>query len=190
MALKVIGVSGHMGAGKDTVAALLCEMLRAHGAEVRQFAFATALKDLAVKYFDWDGHKSTDEKVRQHLDTPVYVNLLGGRHLLQGLGVLLRDEVDKHFWIKRLHGAIQKWVATTKAADHYAVIADTRFQEEADSVTWLFHVVRPGYTGDAHPSETIMDTEAFQARVTKRIENKGSLALLRESVGVALSELL
>lgn len=193
MALKFIGVSGHFGAGKDTVASMLVEMLRGRGKPAQRFAFADALKALCTKYFDWDGIKSLGVQSKHYDESKadvVYARTVGGRQLLQGLGVLMREEVQANFWVQRLELSAMRWARDIEAPVKYAIISDVRFLNETELCDLLLCVERPKYTGDAHLSETIMDTPEFRAHVTTVLPNAGTLDALRDRVGAFVTELL
>ena len=72
----IIGISGKMQSGKDTIAEYLVEK---YG--FRRIAFANKIKELAKDLFSWDGEK--DES---------------GRKLLQDLGYAMRL-IDEDVWI-------------------------------------------------------------------------------------------
>lgn len=124
---KLVGIMGHAGSGKDTVANML---VLHHGYE--KFAIADSLRYIArhvdsqldeiVWELGWDTAKK-DPKVRR---------------LLQNLGAAIRHEFGETFL---LHHVIGK-------CDENSVISDVRTKAEA---TWLLgaggillKVVRPG----------------------------------------------
>lgn len=98
----VILVSGYMGSGKDTFSEFLIKYLP----DAKKYAFADSIKEIARKYFNWDGIK--DEK---------------GRQLLIGIGAAGREE-NPFIWAERV---IEK-IKEKKPA--YAVISDWRFKNE------------------------------------------------------------
>ncbi len=146
--MKVIAISGHAGAGKDTFAKLLAKMLETYCANVLIVHYADLLKFICKTYFGWNGEK--DEQ---------------GRKLLQSVGTDIIRKKDPDFWVdfvvKMLKLIGHKW--------DYILIPDARFPNEIkrlrDAGFFVRHyrVVRDNYenglTGEqkAHPSETALD---------------------------------
>ena len=165
----LIAYSGHKQAGKDTLAAFMRQEFEKQGKRVVLLPFAKGVKDFATKYFNWDGEKSEAE-----IKTP-WGEFIGGRKLLQGIGLMMREEVSPAFWIDR-------WILAYQGAlNDYDVVqvTDCRFLNEAAAVKMmggkLIYVHRPGATGDGHPSETEMDTTAFQNVADVTINNSFEL---------------
>lgn len=181
MSLIVIGVTGTMGSGKDTVGGMLVKELNSRNFRAKQFAFASALKDAAKKFFKWDGHKDGDVFISAGDKTSDKTSIrLGGRSVLQGLGVFAREEVGKNFWVQKLETAIYQWAAEVGDYPNVAVVTDLRFINEAEWIAkrphQILRVVRPGFGGDNHISETEMQSEPFLKLVTHTFQNNGSLA--------------
>lgn len=175
--MKIVGIAGNMGSGKDTVTGMLKSQLQAKGQDVAVLRFAGLLKRMATFYFGWDGTKG-DRSVM--IDNEQY---FGGRQLLQGLGNVFRNEIDKDYWIKQLAKDADKIAAHID----YCLIPDCRFINEAKWIKSmsgkLIYVSRPGHVGDSDPSETEMDSVAFQNLVDMRVENNRDLKELEETVG-------
>lgn len=141
----IIGITGHMGAGKDTLASYF---IREHG--FVRVGFADALKD----------------EVRTRL--PRTLALIGGtdsadyvldhkppliRALLQEYGTQVRRRDDPNYWINR-------WVDRLPTGDVTIVTPDVRFENEAQRIVNLggmvVRVERPGYHGNGHESEQLV----------------------------------
>lgn len=187
MALYFLGVSGHYGAGKDTFGTALVTALQDRGVPAKRFAFADALKQLAKQYFKWDGVKSSDSRSPQYIDSDYcYVDLIGGRTLLQGLGLLFREQVQQNFWVQKLKEEAEAWMRSLETAlpltnrPCYAVVTDVRFFNETQLLHHLFFITREAHTGDAHISEQEMETDLFQKQVGTVVENNGTLEQLIE----------
>lgn len=174
MGVKFIGITGHMGSGKDTFGSMLIEELNALGTPARRFAFADALKRYAEEYFGWDGNKHIDLVVEENPDN-LNGRWIGGRKLLQGLGMIMRDKAHPDFWVQQVVKNACAWEGGA-----FAVITDCRFMNEAEFVDTLFKVCRDGYEGDSHASETTMDTDDFVRLVDYHVLNNGSLEDLRK----------
>ena len=162
----LIAYSGRKQAGKDTLAAFMRQEFEKQGKKVVLLPFAKGVKDFATKYFNWDGEKSEAE-----IKTP-WGEFIGGRRLLQGIGLMMREEVSPAFWIDR-------WILAYQGAlnDGYDVVqvTDCRFLNEAAAVKMmggtLIYVHRPGRLRDDHPSETEMNSKPFQRVVDFSISN-------------------
>lgn len=141
----IIGIVGKSGAGKDTVAKIICKNL----AFTKRIAFADALKSLLIK---------TGLSNREDL----YVKKTAhSRRLMQIIGTdLVRNKIDKAFWIKKLDVKVNRCLLGGKIK--HIVISDVRFKNEAEYIRsrggWLFSVLRPTTAPkDSHSSETEQD---------------------------------
>ena len=165
----VIGLSGKIGSGKDTV----CEMIaEAHpGAKFLRIAFADALKEevatacgVAVDYLNQN--------------KPLF------RPMLQWWGTEFRRAQDADYWIGR---AAAKMAASDASL---VIVTDVRFVNEAQFVRgaggMLVRVHRPGCAAGRHSSETIQDGFQFDLEIV----NSGTLEQLRATVDDASSKLL
>ena len=160
VAPKIIGLAGHLQAGKDTVGYMLATTVG-----YQRLAFADALKALG-RQIGWDGTKSPD-----------------GRRMLQVLGVAVREVLGEDAWIRVVR---QKMVAAD--GDARFVITDVRFQNEAQMI-WdyggeIWVVRRPGFDGDGHISEQF----ANDVWADVVIENNGTLEDLSREVTRALDD--
>lgn len=105
----VIMFAGKAGAGKDTAASIVQEILP----NASCYAFAQKVKEIARDCYGWDGVK--DEK---------------GRRLLQDIGRTGRA-YDPQFWVKDCIGRISQ-------CSGLAIVTDLRFRNEMDSVKNAF----------------------------------------------------
>lgn len=102
----IVGITGKMGSGKSTVAAMIIE--NSTNRTWKIVPFAAPLKSLAKEYFMWDGIK--DER---------------GRLLLQELGATARHYVPS-FWV-------HKWYESIKKHKH-VIVDDLRYDNEAQAI--------------------------------------------------------
>ena len=159
----IIGISGKLQSGKDTVADYL---VKKYG--FVRVAFADKLKEIARDLFFWDGQKDDY-----------------GRKLLQDIGMKMR-EVKNDVWVNYI---LQK-VNDKRLVTKNWVITDVRFKNEADLVHLsggdLWRVNRQldrSNEFDKHPSETELDNyENF----TTIINNFGTLNELYEKIDLML----
>ena len=138
--MKILAISGHAQNGKDTVAGLIKDSLKADGNRVLVAHYADLLKYMCRTFFDWDGNK--DEK---------------GRHILQYVGTDIIRKQAPDFWVDFISSVLtyfnENW--------DYVLIPDTRFPNEIDKllsngfdVTHI-RVVRPNF--ESSLTENIID---------------------------------
>ena len=167
--MKILAISGHAQNGKDTVAGLLKDGLKADDNRVLVTHYADLLKYMCRTFFDWDGNK--DEK---------------GRHILQYVGTDVIRKQAPDFWVDFISSVLtyfnENW--------DYVLIPDTRFPNEIDKlisngfdVTHI-RVVRPHFKStlteeqQKHPSETALDN----IKPDFYIYNEGSMEELQVKI--------
>lgn len=172
----VIGLTGHMQAGKDTVGQILAETF-----SYQRVAFADKLKAVAIR-IGWDGSKDPWEWYDNSLPSNELkpVSTLDGRKLLQELGRAIRDELGEDAWIRPIRDRI--FGDYSFPMGRY-VITDVRYPNEAQWIQeWaggeIWKVVRPGYDGDTHESETLLEGIEYDHLIL----NSGTLEDLRQRV--------
>lgn len=171
--MRVICISGHAGAGKDTVAKIMKEKLEQHGQSVLVTHNADLLKHLCRTLFDWDGQK--DE---------------AGRSLLQYVGTDVVRKQHPDFWVNFLISIFdlfgENW--------DYAIIPDCRFPNEIDRLKEAgYRVTHIRVDRDVastlteeqrnHPSETAMNTVTPDYIVV----NNGTIDDLRHNICVVVA---
>lgn len=164
----LVGLYGYMGSGKTTVAEIMRDECG-----YRVVGFADPLKELAYRV-GWDGTKRP-HKQYGYFGKGAY----NGRLLLQELGVGARDILGQDVWVEALFRRIEN--TTTPV-----VISDVRFRNEAEAIRakggHLVRVMRRGFEGDGHPSETEVPRIAADAF----IHNDRDAEHLRSSVADVL----
>lgn len=171
--MKIIGLVGTAGAGKDTVAAII----QKYCPTVEQLSFASpiyAMLDVAFPppppYQPW---READRWTKD--DYPV-VNEKSFRFLAQTLGTDWgRNIVGSDVWVQAALGMVKT----------DAVFSDVRFQNEAQAIRdaggLLIKIIRPEnphYIGASHASEQEIDLCHYDVVVN----NIGSLADLEKTV--------
>ena len=126
---KIIGISGFIGTGKDTVARQLTEH---YG--FRKDSFATSLKDACAMIFDWpremlEGNTRESREWRENVDewwsTKLNIPKFSPRLALQLIGTdALRSHFNEGLWFLTLENRIRK------NPDQHVVISDVRFPNE------------------------------------------------------------
>lgn len=166
----IVGISGRKRSGKDTVFDFASKRLLAKTPNliIKHYAYAAAVKDMAVRYFGVDPSPENKENVR---------------FVYQGIGQMIRDEVDKNFWINRVQQEYQNDISSL-GNDEILVgfITDIRYPNET---VWLENmkapmvwVEREAVDSDSHPSETSLSAADF----THIINNTGSEQELQRKV--------
>jgi len=135
----LIGISGKMGSGKDTVGTLIQAQIPR---KLRRYSFATPLKEGVKAMFGWNNITLEDRKIKEEID-PFWG--FSPRTAMRYLGTefgrqLLRDDI----WIL----AAEKFHDESIASDFGTIITDVRFQNEADWIRSrpdgiLIHIVDP-----------------------------------------------
>jgi len=125
--MRLIGLTGPAGSGKDTVADLLCSQ---HG--FVQIAFADPLRDGIKAMFPWitDTHL-TDRALKE---APLAELGKSPRQILQTLGTEWgRDLIHPEIWLIAATHRLAKLRASSPCL-HIAgvVVSDVRFENEAD----------------------------------------------------------
>ena len=168
--MKVIGIAGKAGSGKNTVAGILAGMLVEQGFPVALDAFAAGIKHLARKEHAWNGEKD-----------------LAGRQLLQEVGARGR-EIREDFWVQMCDAREPSWTCNGPS---YRIICDVRYLNEVRYVRehgtlWIV-TGRGGLTGDVgqHASEVDLDEIERNPTDTEFINNSSLerlVALVRQAV--------
>lgn len=173
----LIGISGKKQSGKDTSYRIIKQLCMFSPHHVVQYAFADGVKEFAQEYFGIDRCEEDKESVR---------------FIWQGIGQLMREEVDKEYWIKREVDAYEEHKAKHWAPDWFiGVIADVRYKNEAEYLMShnypVVRVVRENSDSeDSHPSEVELDSVEFDYK----IYNTGDLDHLEEQWKQLLPQIL
>lgn len=172
--MKIICISGHAGAGKDTLASILKEKLEKQEQRVLIIHQADLLKFLCRLLFEWDGQKDGR-----------------GRSLLQYVGTDVVRRKRPDFWVDFLRDVFDLFGDNWD----YALIPDCRFPNEIsrlrDAGYPTIHVrveraVSSSLTDaqKTHPSETALD----DASPDYTVWNNGSIYELYQSVSIEVLE--
>ena len=137
----IIGITGLIGSGKDTVANLFVQQ------GCVQDSFASALKDMCSSIFGWERSLLEGDTIesRDFRETPdlYWTKKLGIDHFtprlaLQLLGTdIMRTHFNENIWLSSLEYRMRKTLNTTKCV----VVSDARFINELDLIRDLGGIV-------------------------------------------------
>ena len=165
--LKLIGIHGHAGVGKDTISAYLHSNYK----NVYGEAFAGPLKDACVEAFGIEREFFDDPDLKNipneywKVSPRQIAQFVGTELFRQNIWQLVGWDVGNSFWIHRLEGrltgALGEYKNNPYAPGDCVIISDVRFQNEYDWIIAnegiIIHVTRPGCTGNVgisgHSSE-------------------------------------
>jgi rhodanese-related sulfurtransferase len=181
----LIGLLGHAGSGKSTVAGMLEDL------DFAVESFAKPLKDCVSATFGWDrtlleGETPEARAWRERVD-PWWAERLGEpgltpRWALQRVGTeAMRAGLHEDVWIASLQRRL-------KGREGSVVVSDVRMPNEAAAVRAaggkLVRIVRPGApcTVTAHVTESALDELAADVNLI----NDGTLEELREQLAGVL----
>lgn len=167
--LRLIGVHGHAGVGKDTAVSYLNEKYE----KVYGESFAAPLKRAAAEAFGMPLWQFNAPDYKEEPDpywgvSPRKIAQFVGTELFRAHAGRLLDSPEgcDNFWIKRLEGRLTGALIPPESEGYYEPgdtigISDVRFQNEADWIYsnggWILHIVRPTFEGNVgipgHASE-------------------------------------
>ena len=200
--MNLIGISGKIGAGKDTVGIIIRQLgFTNNGGTWENMKFAGKLKIIAslltgipIEKFEDQEFKKTilgSEWGKPTKQNPLnaiepfkdttFVEMMSVRDLLQKLGTeAMRNGLHENVWVNALFADYTE--------DKQWVITDVRFPNEFKAIKEkggiVIRVNRPGHgnsmkeLAEAHPSETALDGHDFDYV----IENDGNLEKLISKV--------
>lgn len=168
--VSLIGITGHAGAGKDTVA----EFLLATYANHYRYAFADPLKEAAAVAFgiplQWFNSTSLKEVPHPNWNiSPRKIAQFFGTELFRERIEGLIPEIGNDFWVQRMIIRLNNQYVPedegTLGIGDTVVIPDVRFQNEYDWIISqngiIIHLTRPGADGNigilGHASESSLN---------------------------------
>lgn len=186
--LNLIGIHGHAGVGKDTVA----DYIREQFTDVYVEHFARPLKEAASIAFNIPLEHFYQREVKEvvnpfwNVSPRQIAQFVGTEMFREKLGDLLGSERSREFWLRRLHGRVSGELITDRDGEYTSgdtvIVPDVRFQNEYDWVIAnggkVIHISRPGFEGSVgitnHASEAgISARQGFEANYL--INNTGTL---------------
>ncbi len=210
--MKVIGLAGLKGSGKDTVCQMMCEHLGDSGLRGRRVAFADKVKIAGAKALGFDrpddelmalmnsmkaddlawltaSYRAPDGWVSGIEEHQITV-----REYLQHFGHGCREVFGDTFWIDQIlpthmgYHSEQAWLEKQYPDTDVLIVSDVRYANEAYRVGTLGSVVRVERSGidpDGHVSEEPIPSNY----VRSTLNNNGTSIDLFWSVETCLTEL-
>lgn len=198
--LKLIGIHGHAGVGKDTAAMWITQNYEACYGE----AFAKPLKAACAAAFGIPRDYFNDPELKEQetfwsVSPRKIAQFVGTEMFRQGSAALYVDKGPSH-WVNFLEARLTGLSAPPEGEGFYesgdtVIISDVRFQDEADWI-WnngghIIHILRPGHEGKVgiagHASESGIDYT--NSNNWSLIRNDSSLEVLYAQLTIILSKL-
>jgi hypothetical protein len=202
--MRLIGISGKIGAGKDTVGVIIRQLaITNNGADwdIRKFAgklkiVASLLTGISIEKFEDQEFKKTilgPEWGKETKSNPLnaiepfkditFVEMMSVRDLLQKLGTeAMRNGLHQNVWVNALFADFKE--------DMHWVVTDMRFPNEYKAIKdkggITIRVNRPGHgtsmtdLASAHPSETALDGFEFDYTINNDGDLEKLISLVRE----------
>jgi hypothetical protein len=203
--MRIIGLAGAAGSGKDTVAGFALEWCEERGLKAERLAFADPLKVSAAACFGIPAHEAiewcnwlkqpgafvTAESLEGKNGAPgdgIRWKRVSGRQLLQFFGTEgHRDVFGSEFWVE----VTERKIGERAGIVDVVFVTDPRFKNEADMIHRhngeIWEVARPGQeTIEAHRSENGLPEDMLDFG----IRNVGTLDDLRSAVRLVCEERL
>ena len=180
MNTRIIGLTGKMRAGKDTVA----DHLVSFG--YQRHSFAGAIKDEALiqnPAVVVDGHSVRLARLVEHVGWDAAKRSPEVRRVLQDVGRAGRN-IRPTFWVDQVERSLRE-------PGHH-VVTDVRMPNEAHMVLShggvILRVVRPGHVDDVSHSDDITET-ALDGYDFVTLWNTGTVDDLHEAINVTLARM-
>lgn len=181
--MRLIGLTGLAGAGKDTVAQFLCETQGFVG-----MALAAPLRMGLQAMFGLADEELNDRALKEQ---PIDWLGVSPRRLMQTLGTEWgRTFVAQDVWLRVAQQRLERF-RRAEPCLHIGgvVVSDVRFQNEADWIAAqdgeVWRIVRPAPTLIGEPALHV--SEHGTAAATRTIFNSGTIDDLHDQVGAILN---
>jgi hypothetical protein len=195
MSIDLIGISGKLTSGKDTVASMIMSNSKDDW-EIKKYSkklkeIASILTGIPEENFEDQKFKNSvlPKEWSRKFRYPSYIATreedMTVRRFLQLLGTeAIREGLHTNAWVNALFADCQDedppWFKAIKFSKW--IVTDVRFPNEFDGIKQrggiVIRVNRPGINTGDHPSETALDNHVFDYTIT----NDGTLEELEQKV--------
>lgn len=211
--LKLIGVVGNAGSGKDTIATYIAEKIP----RTYSIPFAAALKDGCARLFGIPEsyfYDSSLKEIRNNfwgVSPREIAQFVGSELFRDAIAPLVKKYTVNSFWVQRHAGFLSNVLKMELGQDAEGdavfsgdlesgdtiLIPDVRFQNEVDYIFanggWIIDVTRDGADGDvglkAHQSEALdLHYDNASGRIFP-ISNNGTMEALYAQVDQAITQI-
>lgn len=143
----IIGISGRMGSGKDTVAEIIKRQFKEKDFDI--IYFADPLKNFCIQYLGLSNEDVYTEEGKKKFNP--FWNMTN-REILQRVGTdALRNGFDKNVWVKIME------LHLSENPQKNFIIPDVRFDNEAELINKncgiILNIMRDSANKDTHVSE-------------------------------------
>jgi len=190
---KIIGIAGHAGAGKDTVAEYLTQKygVAHHSFAANLKAACAAAFNLPVFFFNEEPMKSQDD--HKWLVSPRKIAQFVGTELFRDSISKLCPHLEYGFWVESLRDKLDALITASVVS-----ISDVRFQDEANWIMnsggILIRLTRDGADGkvgiSGHASESGFDVSSYPAKRVFNITNNSTKEELYAQLNPIIREYL
>lgn len=182
----LIGLSGKVGSGKDTVFGIIKEMMISNGVDIVSNAkFSLSLKIMAGGILKVDPNKFEDQEFKAS-QIPTATEPMTYRDFLLELGTGIIRRADPDFWVKSAFSTYNGYDFN----EDWIVFTDTRFINEAEAIREkggkVIRVNMVGNNGVDHESDTQLDDYDFDYVISAE---KGDLDGLRDQIANILAKI-
>lgn len=173
----IIGIHGHAGVGKDTLAAALYDECYEEGSGVSIPHFAEYIKWIAGAVFGIDPDSRETKEIKDEFWNK------SPREIQQLIGTeCFRKVFGDDFWLKVMERRMQEEELLAGERCIF-IIPDVRFQNEADWIIEsggvIIHLTRPGFTGNVgvpnHASEAGIDLSNYSHTEVMKCVNSSTI---------------
>jgi hypothetical protein len=185
--MRIIGLTGRAGAGKDTVATMLSVACCARSLSTMQMAFADPIRWMLASIGVPEQYMSDRELKEQ----PVPGFNASYRHMAQTLGDWGRENNGAQFFVQRMAARLGRMTegSVAQRLPDVLIVTDVRFANEAAMLTALGgRIVRV----ERHAALAVRDHGSERQHVSSHhlLQNNGSLDELRTAVDTLTTALL
>lgn len=157
--MKLIGINGLKGSGKDYLGKLLAEQLRERGFVVQFRKFADPIKFQIEQIFGSMTEEQYDEfkRIQHPMSVGDSARLVFGRDIVRGVGMKMRSYDGGQQFLDYVSGREEG-----RAHPDFVIATDLRFENEFElDWFWTQQVIAASVESDGHSSEKVWPVSMF-----------------------------